>query len=66
MKEKGFYFRPVYCKAAAALQDKDRLAFYDAICDFWFFGNISPQPPAVLAALNLASQMITEDAQEDA
>lgn len=66
MKEQGFYFRPVYCKAAAALEGKDRLAFYDALCDFWFFDNAPPLPSAALAAFVLASQMITEDAQEDA
>ncbi len=53
MKEQGFYFRPVYCKAAAALEDKDRLAFYDALCDFWFFDNVSPLLPLHWQLLSL-------------
>lgn len=67
MKEQGFYFRPTYRKAAAALEAKDRLAFYDAIMDYWFFGNTKgPLPPAVMAAVTLAAEMIAEDAEEDA
>lgn len=67
MKEQGFYFRPAYCKAAAALEAKDRLAFYDAILDYWFFGNTKGLlPPAAMAAFTLAAEMIEEDAEEDA
>lgn len=38
MKEQGFYFRPVFYQAAELMEAKDRLAFYDAILDYWFRG----------------------------
>lgn len=65
MKEQGFYFRPEFYQAAEPMEAKDRLAFYDAILDYWFRGKISEQlpSPGIQAAFKLAKLIIDQDAR---